>query len=37
VLNKEARAIELALDRLIKGATDARDRALKALSRFDRG
>jgi len=36
VLNKEARAIELALDRLIKGATDARDRALKALSRFDR-
>jgi hypothetical protein len=37
VLNKEARAIELALDRLIKGATDARDRALKALSRFERG
>ena len=37
VLNKEARAIELALDRLIKGATDARDRALKALTRFDRG
>jgi len=37
VLNKEARAIELALDRLIKGATEARDRALKALSRFDRG
>ena len=36
VLNKEARAIELALDRLIKGATDARDRALKALSRFQR-
>ena len=36
VLNKEARAIELALDRLIKGATEARDRALKALSRFDR-
>jgi hypothetical protein len=35
VLNKEARAIELALDRLIKGATDARDRALKALSRFE--
>lgn len=37
VLNKESRAIELALDRLIKGATDARDRALKALTRFDRG
>jgi hypothetical protein len=36
VLNKEARAIELALDRLIKGASDARDRALKALSRFQR-
>ena len=36
VLNKEARAIELALDRLIKGATDARDRALKALTRFQR-
>jgi hypothetical protein len=37
VLNKEARAIELALDRLVKGATDARGRALKALTRFDRG
>jgi hypothetical protein len=36
VLNKEARAIELALDRLIKGATDARDRALKAITRFQR-
>jgi hypothetical protein len=36
VLNKEARAIEKALDRLISGATDARDRALKALARFQR-
>ena len=36
LLNKEARAIELALSRLIDGATGARDRALKALARFQR-
>jgi hypothetical protein len=36
VLNKEARAIELALSRLIEGSTGARDRALKALARFQR-
>ena len=36
ILNKEARAIELALGRLLEGATSARDRALKALARFHR-
>jgi len=36
VLNKEARAIELALSRLTEGAIGARDRALKALARFQR-
>ena len=35
-LAKEARAIELALGRLLEGATSARDRALKALARFHR-
>lgn len=34
ILNKEARAIESALSRLIEGTTGARDRALKALSRL---
>ena len=36
LLNKEARNVQLALTRLVEGATGARDRALKALARFEK-